>query len=252
MDLQLKERNVLITGGTRGIGKAIALMLQQEGANVSVTGRRKEAAEAFQQAHEGIQVYTLDVMNPEERAQLVEQYMSDHGTIDVLVNNVGGSSGSTTQETDLEQFREAFEFNYFQAVDFSKRFASHMVRKESGAIINIASVYGRESGGLVTYNNAKAALISFSKSLSNELIPHGVRVNCIAPGSVFHSDGVWDQRMKENESSVQNFIFNEIPANRLGTPEEIANVVTFLASEKSSWIVGACLTVDGGQSRMNH
>lgn len=120
-----------------------------------------------------------------------------------------------------------------------------------GSIINITSIYGRESGGKATYNNAKAALISFTKSLADEVISDGIRVNSVAPGSILHETGNWLKRMEEDPERIQKFIKNEIPAGRLGTPEEIANVVTFLSSEKASWIVGASINVDGGQSKMN-
>jgi 3-oxoacyl-[acyl-carrier protein] reductase len=129
--------------------------------------------------------------------------------------------------------------------------AQHMKKSRSGSIINITSIYGRESGGKVTYNNAKSALISFTKSLADEVISYGIRVNSIAPGSILHETGNWKKRLEENPEQIKELIKNEIPAGRFGTPEEIANVAAFLASDKASWIVGASINVDGGQSRMN-
>ncbi len=143
------------------------------------------------------------------------------------------------------------ELNYFSAVHLSKLAVEEMKKNRSGSIINITSIYGRESGGKVTYNNAKSALISFTKSLADEVISDGIRVNSVAPGSILHETGNWKKRLEEDPERIREFVKNEIPAERFGTPEEIANVVTFLASDRASWIVGASINVDGGQSRMN-
>lgn len=126
-----------------------------------------------------------------------------------------------------------------------------MKLRRSGSIINITSVYGRESGGKTTYNNAKSALISFTKGLADEVISNGIRVNSIAPGSILHETGNWIKRLKEDPDKINKFVMHDIPAGRFGTPEEIANVAIFLASDKASWIVGASINVDGGQSKMN-
>jgi 3-oxoacyl-[acyl-carrier protein] reductase len=251
MELGLKDKKVLITGGSRGIGKEIAKQFIKEGATVGIVGRNASSLEKAQEELEGSSIYQADVTAKEERMKLIEQFLKEHQRIDVLVNNAGGSSGSSVLETDLDDFYQAFEFNYFSAVHLSQLAAKEMVGQGSGSIINLASVFGRESGGLVTYNNAKAALISFTKSLADEVVKHGVRANSIAPGSVYHEGGVWHKRMVENPEATNKFAEEEIPAGRFGTPEEIASAAVFLASEKASWISGACLTVDGGQSRSN-
>lgn len=177
--------------------------------------------------------------------------MLDHGHIDILVNNAGGSNGSNALETPMEKFYEAFELNYFSVVDLSKQVIKSMKKQNSGSIINISSIYGRESGGKVTYNNAKAAVISFTKALSSEVIQYGIRVNSIAPGSIIHESSVWQKLSQEKQMEIETFLNTQIPAKRFGTPEEIANVAVFLASEQASWIVGATINVDGGQSKMN-
>ncbi|MEI3607653.1 SDR family oxidoreductase [Pseudogracilibacillus sp. SE30717A] len=251
MDLGLKDKHILITGGSRGIGKAIAKQFVDEGAKVSIVGRTLAMLEDVKQELGDIDIYQADVTNKQDRENLMEQFLRDNESIDVLVNNAGGSSGSTVLNTELEAFYESFEYNYFSAVHLCQLAVSEMVKQGSGNIVNIASIYGRESGGLVTYNNAKAALISFTKSLANEVVKKGVNVNSIAPGSVYHEAGVWHRRMNENPEMINKFIENEIPAGRFGTPEEIAQAVVFLASDKASWIAGACVTVDGAQSRSN-
>lgn len=252
MDLQLKGKHILITGGSKGIGRAIAGVLISEGANVSIAARGRDALEQTKEEFGGsISIFQADLLKAGERERLIDSFMKQHGAIDVLINNAGGSNGGKAAETDMDLFYEAMELNYFSAVHLSKLAVEHMKAKQSGAIINITSVFGRESGGKVTYNNAKAALISFTKSLADEVIQDGIRVNSVAPGSILHESGNWKKRLEENPEKINQFVQTEIPAGRFGTAEEVANVVAFLASEKASWMIGTSINVDGGQSRMN-
>ncbi|WP_394239002.1 SDR family NAD(P)-dependent oxidoreductase [Niallia oryzisoli] len=252
MDLQLKGKNVLITGGSKGIGRSIAAAFLSEGANVSVVGRSRDFLEKAKEELGGsLSLYQADLTKSEEREKLIQTIVEEKGTIDVLINNAGGSNGGKTAETELELFYDAMELNYFSAVHLSKLVIPHMKKLKSGSIINITSIFGRESGGKVTYNNAKAALISFTKSLADEAISDGIRVNSIAPGSILHETGNWKKRLEADPEGIQKFVQDEIPAGRFGTPEEVANVAVFLASDKASWVVGASINVDGGQSRMN-
>ncbi|WP_216830526.1 SDR family NAD(P)-dependent oxidoreductase [Alkalihalobacterium elongatum] len=251
MDLNLQNKVVLVTGGSKGIGKAIAKGFIAEGARVAIMARDTAVLEAVQQELGNIVCIAADLTNAIERERAFEQLLSHFGTIDILVNNVGGSNGSTTLETDLSLFEEAMQLNYFSAVQFSKLAIPVMKKNQSGAIVNISSIFGRESGGKPTYNSAKAAMISFTKSLADEVIKDGIRVNGIAPGSILHPTGNWQRRLEENPEKINQFVENEIPAGRFGTVEEVANTVLFLASEKASWVVGATLNVDGGQSKSN-
>jgi 3-oxoacyl-[acyl-carrier protein] reductase len=252
MDLQLKGKNILITGGSKGIGKAIAEVFVLEGANVSIAARSMEFLVKTKGDLGGnVSIFQADITNESDREKLIQSFIEEKGRLDVLINNAGGSNGSKASETEMNLFYEAMELNYFSAVHLSKLAAQHMKKMKSGSIINITSVFGRESGGKVTYNNAKSALISFTKSFADEMISYGIRINSIAPGSILHETGNWKKRLEENPEQIKQFVKNEIPAGRFGTPEEIANVAAFLASEKASWIVGASLNVDGGQSRMN-
>lgn len=252
MDLQLQGKNVLITGGSKGIGKAIAKAFVLEGANVTITARGREALEKAKTELGGnISIFQADITAAEEREKLIQSFVEQNGTIDVLINNAGGSNGGKAAETEMELFYQAMELNYFSAVHLSKLVVEQMKKQAAGSIVNITSVYGRESGGKVTYNNAKSALISFTKSLADEVISEGIRVNSIAPGSILHETGNWLKRLEADPEGIKKFVEEDIPAGRFGTPEEIANVATFLASEKASWIVGTSINVDGGQSKMN-
>lgn len=252
MDLQLKGKNVLVTGGSKGIGKEIAKVFLLEGANVAIAARNIDFLnKAKEELGDAVTFFQCDITKAEEREKLIVSFTEEKGALDILINNAGGSNGGSTMETDLDLFHEAMELNYFSAVHLCKLAVVQMKKNGSGAIINITSIFGRESGGKVTYNNAKAALISFTKSLADEVIRYGIRVNSVAPGSILHETGNWKKRMEENPEKIKAFVENEIPGGRFGTVEEVANVVAFLASEKASWVVGASLNVDGGQSRMN-
>jgi 3-oxoacyl-[acyl-carrier protein] reductase len=251
MDLHLKGKKVLVTGGSKGIGRGIAEAFIKEGAEVGVIARGMEGLNSIKKESPGIQVIQADVSNESERKEAFETFINNFGTIDILVNNAGGSSGGKTMETPVSSFREAMELNYFSALHLSQLAAAEMKKQRSGAIINISSIFGRESGGKPSYNNAKAAMISLTKSMADEVIQDGIRVNGIAPGSILHPTGNWQKRLEENPEKIHRFVEEQIPAGRFGTVEEVADTAVFLASDRASWIVGATLNVDGGQSRSN-
>ncbi len=186
MDLILQGKNILITGGSKGIGKVIAEVLLEEGANVSIAARDLEVLKKAKEDLGGkVSIFQVDVTKADQREKLMQDFIEEKGSIDVLINNAGGSNGGLAAETPMELFYEAMELNYFSAVHLSKLAAEKMKQTRSGSIINITSVFGRESGGKVTYNNAKAALISFTKSFADEMIPFGIRVNSVAQGAFF-------------------------------------------------------------------
>ncbi|HJV46097.1 MAG TPA: SDR family oxidoreductase [Bacillota bacterium] len=251
MELGLSGKVVFITGGSRGIGKAIAQAFLEEGARVAIAARSEEDLQKAQTQLGQVNLYQGNLSVASERECIFRKLISDYGRIDVLINNVGGSNGGKALKTDLSLFVEAIQLNYLSAVQFSQMAAEEMRKTGGGSILNISSIYGRESGGKITYNNSKAALISFTKAFANEVISEGIRVNGIAPGSILHPSGNWQKRLEHNPEQIRNFVKQEIPAGRFGTVEEVAHVAVFLASEKASWIVGATLNVDGGQSRSN-
>lgn len=251
MDLYLKDKVVIVTGSSKGIGREIAKTFLEEKAKVVIIGRNEESLSEAKIELGDVLAVQADVTKEKDRKKIIQKVIDHYGTIDILINNAGGSGGTTTTETPLDQFRDVFELNYFSAVELSKLVLPYLKEKQSGSIINISSIYGRESGGKVTYNNAKSALISFTKSLADEVIADGIRVNGVAPGSILHPTGNWQKRMEKDPEKMKQFVKDEIPAGRFGSPEEVANVVAFLASNKASWIVGATINVDGGQSKSN-
>ncbi len=234
-------RRALVTGGTRGIGLAIAQTLRREGIEVMVCGRKEVAIP-------GIEAVTTDVTDAGQLRELAARA----GAVDVLVNNVGGSlgGGSFTASTEA-QWRGAFELNVMPAMILSQALLPGMRARGWGRIVNIASIWGREGGGGAAYNGVKAALISMSKSMATEVAKDGVLVNCVAPGSVIFPGGSWEKRQQADPVGIGKFVAEQLPRGRFGEPQEVAELVAFLCSDKASLMVGACLVADGGQGHSN-
>ena len=253
MDLGLNGKVALVTGSSRGIGRAIALGLAEEGCSVSLCARGAEKlhqTETEVRAH-GVQTVatTVDMMQADAAQQVVQNTLDALGPIDILINNVGGSQWTPFGDVADEEWNEIFDMNLWAAVRSTRAALPSMQEHGSGVIITISSIFGRESGGPVTYNAAKAAEISMAKTLAKELAPSGIRVNTIAPGSIIFPGGNWQKRLDADPEGIGNFVNQEIPWGRFGKPEEVANVVVFVASPRASWVTGACINVDGCQSR---
>lgn len=255
MDLGLLDKIVMVTGASRGIGRAIAEGFAQEGASLSVCGRNAESLEAAAQSMRSFGVEILakaaDVTQAAEAEAFVQETLGRYGRIDVLVNNVGGSRYTPTLEISDREWHDILDLNLVSAARMSRAVIPAMKKQHGGAIIMISSVWGRESGGHITYNAAKAAEISLCKSLAREFAGDGIRVNSVAPGSILFPGGGWERRVKADPEGMAEFVKREMPLGRFGKPEEIANVVVFLASGRASLITGACINADGCQSRSN-
>ncbi len=253
MDLGLKGKVALITGASRGIGRAIAHAFAQEGARVSMCARTPESLEqsAVELRAAGHEIFSIpaDVTDQAQAAAWVRSTAGHWGGIDILVNNAGGAVIGTLAQLSDSAWQESFASNFFAPVALSRMAATEMERRGGGAIINISSIYGREAGGPIAYNAAKAALISLTKMLAREFARNNIRVNSVAPGSIIYPGGVWERIFQENPEFERDFISHEFPAGRLGRPEEVAYAVVMLASPKASWITGATLPVDGAQGR---
>lgn len=255
MDLGLSGKVALITGGSRGIGRAIAMDLAREGCHVAFSARGTEVLRATEKdvAALGAQVLAVqaDMTSAGDVERLVNTTAERFGGVDILVNNVGGSRGGQNWDTPDEDWAEVLYLNLFAAIRAARHVIPLMRKRKWGRIINISSIYGREAGGAMTYNAVKASMNSWSKSLAKQLAKDGILVNVVAPGSILFPGGSWERRQQDNPAFIENFVRTEMPLGRFGHPEEVAAMVAFLASERASLMTGACINVDGCQSRSN-
>jgi 3-oxoacyl-[acyl-carrier protein] reductase len=258
MDLGLTGKVAIITGGSKGLGLAAARALLAEGARVAICGRTAATLEQAAAAlatdsgrPDDVLAVQADVSRAEDVDRLVAQTASRFGGVDVLVNNVGLGKGGGLMDTPDDVWQQAFDQTLFPAIRASRQVVPLMQQRGGGVILLIASIWGRESGGRMTYNAVKAAEISLGKALAQQLAPSGIRVNSIAPGSILFEGGSWHQRQQSDPEGIAQFVARELPFGRFGRADEVGDVVAFLASPRASWISGACLTVDGCQSRSN-
>lgn len=256
MDLNLTGKIALVTGSSRGLGLASARALAAEGCRVCVCARgvdrlTEAAAELQAVAARPAAVLPVvaDLATPAGIEDLFARLLADWGGLDILVNNLGLARGAGIVDTADADWQEAFDSTLYPAIRASRLAVPSMRSRGGGAIVMIASIYGRESGGRMTYNAVKAAEISLAKSMAQQLAGDNIRVNSVAPGSISFPGGSWWKRQQTDPGGIAEFIRRELPFGRFGRADEVGDVVAFLASPRASWISGASVTIDGCQSR---
>ena len=258
MHLDLTGKVAIVTGSSRGLGLASAAALAQEGCRVTICARGEarlaEAAGELRRLAAGrspaaILAVAADLASDTGVEQVIGRTVETFGGLDILVNNTGLARGTTIVETADVEWQEAFDQTLWPAIRASRSAVPHMRRRGGGAILMIASIWGREAGGRMTYNVVKAAEISLAKALAQQLARDNIRVNSVAPGSISFPGGTWHRREQEDPAGTADFVRRVLPFGRFGRPEEVGAVVAFLASPRASWISGASVPVDGCQSR---
>lgn len=256
MDLQLAGKLALVSGGSRGIGRSIALSLAREGCRVAAVARGAEGlerllpelGESSPAPTEHVAV-VADVATREGAEKAVAEAADRLGGIDVVVANVGKSGQRHCRDMDDADFTYSLDINLWSTMRVCQRAVPHLQERGGGAIVMISSVWGKEAGGAPGYNVGKAAVISLAKAMARDYAADNIRVNSVAPGSILFPGGGWERRLKQDPERIQAFIERELPFGRFGAPEEVADVVTFLCSERARWVSGTCVTVDGCQTR---
>ena len=241
MDLGIAGKVALVTAATRGIGLGIAQALKAEGARVAIAARTESDVARTANSLGGIGV-AADLLKAEGCRRAVDETTARLGPIDILVNNLGTRAGTGWA---------AFAGNVGVSARMTKLVLPGMIDRGWGRVVVIASVFGREAGGAPAYNAAKAAEISFVRSLAREVASSGVTVNCIAPGSILWEGGGWHRRQQQDPDGIAEFVRREMPLGRFGSVAEVASAVVFVCSGQASLLNGACIPVDGGQSRSN-
>src|ERR1035437_26077 len=256
MNLQLTDRVALVAGSSRGIGRAIAETFLREGARVVITGRTVDSLEATRLAltqsgaTDRVLSFAGDLADDSVLVALRKRVEDFWGPIEILVANIGSGRGAVGWQLERAEWDRLFEMNFWITQRMLNKFLPPMVENGRGSVVLISSIAGAEGiRAPIPYSVAKAGLILLAKNLARELAPNSVRINAVAPGNVLFPGGTWEHHLSQRNAEVLQYIKNEVPMNRFGRPEEIADAVAFLASDRASFITGTCLIADGGQTR---
>lgn len=254
MDLQLAGKAALVTGGSRGIGRAVALRLASEGCSVGICARGPDDLKRViaELRGYGVEVcgVVADVGEDGEVERFVTEAVAEFGRVDLLVVSAGANAGERGfLASTPEDWRQTYELNVGHSTRAIRACVPHMRDAGGGAVVIIASISGWKPAPYPQYGSAKAAEIYLAVELGRELAPERIRVNVVSPGSILSPGGDWDTFRDRAPDRFARFIEREFPLGRLGTPEEVADVVTFLLSERASWICGTQVRVDGAQGR---
>lgn len=250
MDLGIQDRLALVTGASRGIGRAIAIQLAREGVRVILVARTQQDLEAVRRELQGParshHHFCADLISPEELSQFAQAVMSQLGPPDIIVHNVGGSLGTRDTFASVADWQKVWQFNLGIAIELNRIFIPSMIEKKWGRVVHLSTLSTTTYLGNPAYVAAKCALNAYVKSMSREVARHNVIVSAVAPGAIYSEGRYFAKLQREDPIAMEEYYRNHLPIGRLGRAEEIAPVVVFLCSDLASFMNGAIVPVDGG------
>lgn len=249
MDLGIKNKNVLIVGASKGIGKGIALGFAQEGAKITAVARTEDLMkdvkkEALELGCPSFEYVIEDIMECDTQ-KFAENLISKYGVFDIVVHNVGGSLISRNPLGGADDWNYALKFNAVASIDMNSVLIPHMIEKGWGRVIQISSISAKMLRGNPLYASAKAFLDAYVTTVGRSLAPKGIVLSSVQPGAVAFPGSYWDKFVNEGHPRVHDFLSHHQAIDRFGTPKEIADVVLFMASEQASFMPSAIIPVDG-------
>jgi NAD(P)-dependent dehydrogenase (short-subunit alcohol dehydrogenase family) len=250
MTPEFSGKTALITGATRGIGLAIAQKLLECGCKVAINSRNAADLQAVATTMAGVIGLQADVTRSDDATRLVTDVVAHFGKLDMLVCNVGSGRSVPPGEETIEEWQRAIALNLNSATNMVEA-ARESLAKAGGTIVCISSICGVEHvpGAPVTYSVAKAALNAYVRGIARPLGKLGIRINAIATGNMLFPGSVWERKLAENPIGVQDMLSRDVALGKLGSPQDVSELASFLLSEKSGFATGAIWTLDGGQVR---
>jgi len=251
MTRNFSPKNVLVTGSSSGIGLAIAKKFYQQGYQVIINGRNPERLQHVADQLPGVFTILADVTNPEAANGMVNEVLEKCGSLSLLICNVGSGSSVSPGSENFHEWGRVFDINFRSATNMIES-AKTALAETQGAIVCISSICGLEvvDNAPLTYSVAKAALNAYVRGAARPLARLGIRINGVAPGNILFQDSVWDLKLKKDARGVLEYLKNIVPLNCFGTPDDVADLVLYLSSEKSKFVTGSIWRLDGGQGHL--
>lgn len=250
MQLELAGKTALVTGSSRGIGRAIAEVLHGEGCRVALNGRTADDLAATAADLPGAVVVAGDVTRPREAQRIVAETMAALGQLDILVCNVGSGRSVPPGDENHDEWQRVFALNFWSTTNIVEA-AHEALAVSRGVIVCVSSICGLVvvPDAPVTYSAAKAALHAYVRGIARPLGKQGIRINAVAPGNILFDGSVWSRKLIEDAVGVQKMLERDVALARLGTPRDVAELVAYLASPRAGFATGSVWTLDGGQVR---